>query len=121
MNKRDTFSELLQSMLADTGRLDELEAMLVANSNLPGPRGNIELALAFGDCLETGGIDDGIWRLLLKWIDISPEEAPVGDPREFLPFCAAQGLAACLVNAKKLSEKPQAFANRLTISRVIAA
>jgi hypothetical protein len=61
------------------------EASLLAESGLPGPRGNLELAQAVAEmgsrdfflhCLEENG----------------PLEAPVNDPREFLAFCGALGL-----------------------------
>ena len=64
---------------------DDWEAFMLAESGLPGPRGNLELAQAVAErgsrnfflhCLEKNG----------------PHEAPVNDPREFLAFCGALGL-----------------------------
>ena len=71
---------------------------LVSNSNLPGPRGNLELAQAFGDVIGEragrGATPDVLWALCDDLASITAEEAPVNDPREFLPFCGAVGLGA---------------------------
>ena len=58
--------------------------MLVCNSNLPSPRGNLELAWAFADSIEAIDVGDVHWELLFGWLAVTEREAPVGDPREFL-------------------------------------
>jgi hypothetical protein len=61
----------------------------MAESNLPGPRANLELAEAFSRALSTAAAEPAAWlNTLYDWARIPPEEAPTGDPREFLPFCA---------------------------------
>ena len=65
-----------------------LKEFLKSNSNLPGPRGNLEMAFAFGDCFDTETVTDGMWEFLLELSGIGVREAPVGDPSEILPFCA---------------------------------
>ncbi len=82
----------LEALLTGAGSPEELEALLVSNSNLPGPRGNLELAAAFGDCFDRIDPTGARWQMLLGWTGIPEEEAPTGDPHEFLPFCALQAL-----------------------------
>lgn len=94
MGNREDLLRRLHPLLADAESFGELEEMLVSNSNLPGPRGNLELASAFADSFAAITVGDAPWQLLRRWIDLSPEEAPTGDPREFLPFCALQALGS---------------------------
>jgi hypothetical protein len=55
------------------------EGYLLANSHLPGPRGNLELIDAAGDVL---GLDEALGYALL-----APEDTPPETGREFLPCC----------------------------------
>jgi HEAT repeat len=64
--------------------LDEWEPFLLAESGLPGPRGNIELGQAVADVGSREELED-----LLTW---TPEDAPVGSREEFLAFCGTVGL-----------------------------
>jgi hypothetical protein len=79
-----------------TGNEQELLDYIAANSNLPGPRGNLELAGAFADA--TGQYDPEksarLWELCTEMADVSADEAPVNDPRELIPFCGAVGIGA---------------------------
>ena len=99
MNKREGYRQELSPLFKSffrTGDPDALTAHLVAHSNLPGPRGNLELAYAFADAMAGYG-DEGserLWTLCLNMTAISPSEAPVNDPREFVPFCGTVGLGA---------------------------
>ena len=72
----------------------ELTAYLEAHSHLPGPRGNLELAGRFAELVAAVGADDARWRLFREWLAVSAPDAPTGNPREFLPFCALQALGA---------------------------
>ncbi len=94
MGKREDLLGELQPLLADGAEPAGLEWFLVSHSNLPGPRGNLELASAFADALEAVGTGEARWELLLGWADLGARDAPTGDPREFLPFCALQALGA---------------------------
>ena len=85
---------LLRELLLDEGRFDELAMLLAANSNLPGPRGSLELADSFAKHVGAIGASDTRWLLFRNWAGISAAEAPTGNPREFLPFCAVQALGA---------------------------
>ena len=84
----------LRELLLDEERFDELAMVLAANSNLPGPRGNLELADSFAKHVGAIGASDTRWQLFRNWAGISAAEAPTGNPREFLPFCALQALGA---------------------------
>lgn len=66
-----------------------LENVLLAGSNLPGPRGNIELAQGFARALAGMRLEDWHWEMLGAWQSKSLAAAPVNTPEEFLPFCAA--------------------------------
>lgn len=63
---------------------------LLENSNLPGRRGNLELAKAFTIAIEEywKGNETNIWKYLISLIHITPDQAPTNNPQEFLPFCA---------------------------------
>jgi len=66
------------------GQVEDLEAYLIKESGLPGPRGNIELAQALADV----GDESLFRRLLLNTADV----APTNDPHEFLAFCGTVGM-----------------------------
>lgn len=101
MGKKENHEQDLAPLLDEftsTGHAARLEAYLLSGSNLPGPRGNLELAAAFGDAIEAHaakatGVQD-LWHLCAAMAQIPAAEAPVNDPREFLPFCGAVGLGA---------------------------
>lgn len=100
MSTREAHVDALRRLSASP---EEMTRYLVANSNLPGPRANLELAHAFGDVV--GGLSGPdarrIWRLCLGYCKIPEKEAPSNSPREFLPFCGAIGLGSlgCAVPA----------------------
>lgn len=73
-----------------------IRAYLVANSNLPGRRANLELAEAFGDVVadRAGPENVALWRLCHDMAAISAAEASVNDPFEFVPFCGTVGIGA---------------------------
>jgi hypothetical protein len=64
--------------------LEDWEPFLLAESNLPGPRGNIELGQAVAD---EG--TPGLFDRLLRW---DASRAPYGSREEFLAFCGTIGL-----------------------------
>jgi hypothetical protein len=93
-HKRDVaplFNEFI-----DTGDERKLIEYLLSNSNLPGPRGNLELAAAFADMVEEKFAEDPerLWRFCLQLTVISADEAPGNNPKGFLPFCGACALGA---------------------------
>ena len=92
---REALARLLDAYLA-MAQEKPLVDYLTANSNLPGPRGNLELAQAFADAVGERAERSGnaLWDLCLRFAQISAEQAPVNAATEFLPFCGARGLAA---------------------------
>jgi len=99
MRKREQYMKHLRPLLESAAGAAELEAFLVSNSNLPGPRGNLELAFALADCFETPEIGERHLELLRGWSAISPREAGVNDPRSFLTFCAIVCLGTWCLHA----------------------
>lgn len=69
------------------------EAYLLAESGLPGPRGNLELAQAYADMASRE-----LSLALLVW---TAARAPTNDPHEFLAFCGTLGLGALLVLGRR--------------------
>lgn len=97
MNKKEKHLRDLKSLFAaylNDGQAGPLEEYLLANSNLPGRRANLELAEAFADSAGAAARSDLAWELCLDLAGIPPEAAPVDDPREFLAFCGVAGLGA---------------------------
>jgi hypothetical protein len=69
-------------------QLDNWDDYLLAESGLPGPRGNLELAQVVAD--------EGSLELFQRWLEHTPGKAPVNSPYEFLAFCGAMGLGRLL-------------------------
>ena len=65
---------------------------LLTNSNLPGPRGNLELMQAF---VEIGSEKD-----FLPLLEYTPDKAPVNSSEEFLAFCGTVGLGKLISEGK---------------------
>ena len=91
-SKQD-LTELLDDFLK-TGDEKELTEYLISKSNLPGPRGNLELAETFVDLIEFNFSrnPERLWDLCIRATEISSDEAPVNDPKEFLTFCGAYAI-----------------------------
>jgi hypothetical protein len=83
----------------------ELEAYLLANSGLPGPRGNLELAHALAGLLSRDPPGPAVRASLEAWRALTAEEAPTGDPREYLCFCGTLGWSADWVRGRSGREK----------------
>ena len=64
------------------------DAFLLAESRLPGPRGNLELVAAAADV--------GNAPRFLALLEHTPERAPTGTAAEFLAVCGAVGLGECV-------------------------
>lgn len=71
--------EIYEERLLQITEWEELKRFLLTGSNLPGPRGNLELAWAAAEVVPE--------EFLEKLLAFGPEEAGVGDPGEFLAFC----------------------------------
>ena len=72
--------------------LEDWDAYLLANSGLPGPRGNLELAQA--------AADEGSRALFERYLTYTPDRAPVNSPYEFLAFCGVVGLGRLLAGGE---------------------
>ena len=86
MSKADDYRAKLRT-------LDFWDAYLLAESGLPGPRGNLELAQAVAD----EGNADLFWR----YTGYSADVAPVNSPYEFLAFCGVVGLGRLLAEGNR--------------------
>ena len=102
MNRKETYikevARLLTGFLA-SGDAGDLLAFLVAESRLPGPRANLELAAAFAGTVQEFAVADSddlrlLWELSVELAHVAPEDAPSGDPHEFLGFCGVWGIGA---------------------------
>ncbi len=100
-NHKQDLERLFNEYL-ETGESENLSEYLISNSNLPGLRGNLELAEVFADLVENYFHNNPakLWNLCLKFSEISPDEAPVNDPKEFLPFCGAWAIG-CIGSVSK--------------------
>ena len=99
MSKKESYKDVLVCLFDEflkTGNEDKIRDYLASNSSLPGPRGNLELSYAFAEVAEDFSTRDLIkmWELALGLINVSADEAPVNDPKEFLPFCGAVAIGA---------------------------
>jgi hypothetical protein len=97
MSRKESYRKHLNDLInesLETGNEENLTKYLTLNSNLPGPRGNLELAEAFADIVKdyAGKKPQKLWNLCLKLTQFSLAEAPVNSPKEFLVFCGARGV-----------------------------
>ena len=90
MTKKEALIQKLKLIMDDPKKL---ERFVVENSNLPGPRANLELAFALSEVYENK-------EVLEKWIDIDAGQAGDNDPRSFLPFCSAVCLGRLYTKTK---------------------
>ena len=86
MSKIDTYRQTLRT-------LDDWEPYLLAESGLPGPRGNIELAQAVAD--------EGDEPCFLHLLAFDATIAPTNTPEEFLAFCGVVGLGRLVAEGRR--------------------
>jgi hypothetical protein len=79
MSKIDDYKNELNQLAGK----DDITRFLLDNSNLPGPRGNLELAAAAAQTIEPS--------ILIEWTKLTAEQAPVNTAEEFLSFCGVYG------------------------------
>lgn len=88
-------------------RLAQWDAFLLAESGLPGPRANLELAQAVADL--------GDRPLFRRYLSFGPARAPTNSPQEFLVLCGvigygrllAEGQASALPVLRKCAGDPR--------------
>jgi hypothetical protein len=80
----------------DGEEADGLDEFLVANSFLPGPTENLELAQTLAGEMVRHVDSKGVrlWGLVTAWADVDAGQARAARPREFLPFCGALCIGA---------------------------
>lgn len=99
MKKVDQYRQILNTL--DKA---EWEAYLMAESRLPGPRGNLELIYAFAEEADENFIN--------QCLNYSPEIAPVNTPQGFLAACGTVGLGKLVASGRyDLLSKLQSLAN----------
>ena len=86
MSRIDTYRQALRS-------IDDWEPYLLAESGLPGPRGNIELAQAVAD--------EGDEPFFLFLLSFDAASAPTNTPQEFLAFCGVIGLGRLVAEGRR--------------------
>jgi hypothetical protein len=90
LTKKEVLIQKLKLIIDDPKKL---ERFVIENSNLPGPRANLELAFALSEVYENK-------EVLEKWIDIDADQAGDNDPRSFLTFCSAVCLGRLYAKTK---------------------
>ncbi|MGE7611151.1 hypothetical protein [Paenibacillus sp. NPDC101420] len=85
---------LFQQWVSDKEQWVQLRDLLMKESNLPGPRVNLELSGNFAKHFAHPKLTGTDWEFLNSWANLTEAEAGVNDPREFLPFCAVRALGA---------------------------
>ena len=95
------YGAALEAMLARPDDTDGLAGYLVANSRLPGPRGNLELAAAFANAMSICTERSAWFPVLVGWAATPADVVPTNDPREFLPFYALFALGAAFGGAEE--------------------
>jgi hypothetical protein len=86
MSKVGAYRSVLRS-------LDDWDGFLLAESGLPGPRGNLELAEA--------AATEGDAKRLRRYAVIDATAAPANSPQEFLTFCGVLGLGRLLAEGDR--------------------
>lgn len=86
MSAVETYREHLRQMC-------DWESFLLAESRLPGPRANLDLAQA--------AADEGDATQFRAWLAIGADEAPANTPGEFLPLCGALGFGRLLAEGDR--------------------
>ncbi len=99
MNRRATYACTLGPIVSgclETGDTGSLFGYLAEQSNLPGPRGNLEMAAALADVAadRLPGDAEALWQLAEEMTAIDATQAPTGDPLEMVPFAGTLVLGA---------------------------
>ncbi|MFW9995654.1 MAG: hypothetical protein ACFFD4_26685 [Candidatus Odinarchaeota archaeon] len=120
MGKKEDFRHHLQPLLEEyleNRNEPQLTEFLVRNSNLPGRRANLELARAFTETIEASSSENHstLWDLLIKLTSITIDQAPVNDPKEFLPFCGTWALGAMGSRSDSWSQESLILLKKLAV------
>ena len=85
MRKADRYRQILKT-------LEDWDDFLLQESNLPGPRANLELVQAVAD--------EGDEPLFWRYLSFGPDRAPTNSPDEFLALCGVVGLGRLLAEGR---------------------
>ena len=99
MTKIEVHKIELKPILNDYLRTTDEKPLIqyfIKNSNLPGRRGNIEMAAAFDEIIRDDFKEniDQIWTLSVKMTQVSSIDAPTNNPKEMIPFCGTRALGS---------------------------
>ena len=98
MSKVSDYREALRNV-------QDLDAYLMAESGLPGPRGNLELAHAVASTIQSRTDID-------RWLKLDATRAPVNSPEEYLAFCGVLSLGYLIARlATELASELRVFAS----------
>jgi hypothetical protein len=75
------------------GTIDDWDSYLLAESRLPGPRANLELARAVAE--------EGDEALFRRYLELGASRAPTNTPGEFLPVCGVLGMGRLLAEGQR--------------------
>ena len=81
-------------LLASRSQRQALVSLLEKNSGLPGPRANLELAYSFASAVASLNLQEWQWEQVMQMASISPSNAPVDTPREYVAVCGILALGA---------------------------
>jgi hypothetical protein len=90
MGKREDLIRKLKQIMTNP---QKLERFIIDNSNLPGPRGNLELIFGLAEIYDDLDV-------LLRWTKITEKQADVNNPKSFLPICSAVCLGKIYTKTK---------------------
>lgn len=99
MGKKESYKQNLKVLfekLLKESCIEDLIKYLLDNSNLPGRHSNLGLAEMFVEIIEELKIEHikKINELVIHLLKFTASEAPVNDPKEFLPFCGTWALGS---------------------------
>ena len=86
MNRVDAYRQALKTV-------EDWDSYLLAESRLPGPRANLELARAVAD--------EGDEVLFRRYLALDAGRAPTNTPGEFLPVCGVLGMGRLLAEGQR--------------------
>lgn len=89
-----TFMGKVDDYRARLRELDDWDPFLLAESGLPGPRGNLELARAVAE--------EGDAQRFRGWLAYDAQVAPANTPQEFLAFCGVLGQGTLLAQGDRV-------------------
>ena len=99
MTKTESHKIELKDLLNEYLKSKDEKALIqyfIKNSNLPGRRGNIEMAVAFTDIISENFKENiaEIWNISIKLTQMSSIVAPTNNPKEMIPFSGTRALGS---------------------------